>query len=94
MTAVGERFLGEIRAINARAGADGQAPHGWMVCDGRLLTVADHPALYAALGSDFGGDGDSTFALPTLTEKAAAPTLYMMYVDPRPGVPEGAREAS
>jgi len=90
---VGERFLGEIRAIDNPSRADEQAPDGWVVCDGRLLAVADHPALYAALGSDFGGDGDRSFALPTLTEKGVTPTRYMMYLDTGPGVPEVDREA-
>lgn len=42
------------------------APQGYMNCDGTLLTVRDHAALFSILGTTYGGDGHSTFALPDL----------------------------
>lgn len=45
--------------------AGNYAPSGWAFCDGQLLKAADHPALYAAIGTLYGGDG-KTFALPDM----------------------------
>jgi len=42
------------------------APRGWAFCDGQLLQINQHQALYAILGTRFGGDGRVTFALPDL----------------------------
>jgi microcystin-dependent protein len=56
-----EPFLAEIRFISARV-----APEGWTWCDGREMRIAEHPALFELLGTTFGGDGKSTFALPNL----------------------------
>jgi microcystin-dependent protein len=55
-----DAFLGEIRIF----GGD-YAPRGWAICDGRLLETAEHPELYALLGTTYGGGGDK-FALPDL----------------------------
>jgi microcystin-dependent protein len=41
-------------------------PRGWAACDGQLLKIDDHFALYALLGTKFGGDGETTFGLPDL----------------------------
>ena len=41
-------------------------PNGYMHCDGRLLSINQYQALFALLGTTFGGDGNSTFALPDL----------------------------
>lgn len=46
-------------------------PAGWSRCDGQLLPVAEHPALFAVLGDTYGGDGHYTFALPNLGEPTA-----------------------
>src|SRR4051794_11547802 len=54
-----EPFLAEIRIM----GFD-FAPSGWAACDGQLLPIDQNPALYQLLGTTFGGDGESTFALP------------------------------
>jgi microcystin-dependent protein len=43
------------------------APKGWVNCAGQLLAVADYPDLFAAIGTTFGGDGKTTFALPNAT---------------------------
>ena len=54
-------FLGEIRVF----GGD-FAPQGWAFCDGQLLSIAQNTALFSLLGTAFGGNGVSTFALPDL----------------------------
>lgn len=42
------------------------APRGWMRCDGSLLQLEQWQALYSLLGTTYGGDGTTTFALPNL----------------------------
>lgn len=42
------------------------APRGWAFCDGLLLRINDYQALYSILGTQYGGDGRTTFALPDL----------------------------
>jgi microcystin-dependent protein len=42
------------------------APNGWALCNGQLLSIAQNSALFAILGTTYGGDGISTFALPNL----------------------------
>lgn len=54
-------FLGELIAA-----AFGVTPHGWALCDGALLNIADYPDLFQLLGTAYGGDGTTTFALPDL----------------------------
>ncbi len=58
--------LGELRMF-----AGNYAPPGWLPCDGRLLPIAAHAALYALLGVRFGGLGVETFAIPDLRGRAA-----------------------
>lgn len=41
-------------------------PKGWMPCDGRLLSIAQYSALFSLLGTQYGGDGIQTFALPNI----------------------------
>lgn len=43
------------------------APQGWLLCRGQVLSRADYPALFAAIGSTYGGNGSTTFGLPDLT---------------------------
>jgi microcystin-dependent protein len=45
------------------------APVGWRLCDGSLLSIADYGALFAIIGTTYGGDGQSTFALPNLKSR-------------------------
>src|SRR5438105_294973 len=54
-------YVGEIRifAVNF-------APAGWMFCDGQLLPIAENEPLFNLIGTTYGGDGESTFALPDL----------------------------
>lgn len=56
-----EPFLGEISMYSFNF-----APRGWAACDGQLLSISQNTPLYALLGTEFGGDGLSTFALPDL----------------------------
>ncbi|WP_342077205.1 tail fiber protein [Yoonia sp. SS1-5] len=46
------------------------APRGWAFCDGQLLAIAENEALFAILGTTYGGDGRKTFALPDLRGRA------------------------
>ena len=41
-------------------------PRGWMSCDGRLLQISQYTALFSLLGTQYGGDGNTNFALPSL----------------------------
>jgi microcystin-dependent protein len=52
-------FLGEIRWV-----AFDFAPKGWAKCDGQILAISQNTALFALLGTTYGGNGQSTFALP------------------------------
>jgi microcystin-dependent protein len=54
-------YIGEIRMF-----AGNFAPAGWAFCDGRLLAIAENDALFTLIGTTYGGDGQSTFALPDL----------------------------
>jgi microcystin-dependent protein len=59
-----EPFSGEIRIL-----AFNFTPKGWAVCDGALLPIYQNQALFALLGTNFGGDGHVTFALPDLRDR-------------------------
>ncbi len=54
-------FIGEIRLF-----AGNFAPRGWAFCNGQLLSIAQNTALFSILGTTYGGDGRTTFALPDL----------------------------
>jgi microcystin-dependent protein len=56
-----EPFLGEIRILSF-----GFAPKGWALCNGQLLPINQNQALFAILGTTYGGDGRQTFGLPNL----------------------------
>ena len=45
-------------------------PNGWMFCDGQLLPISENEVLFQLLGTTYGGDGQSTFALPDLRGRA------------------------
>jgi microcystin-dependent protein len=57
----GDPFLGELALVPYNF-----APLGWAFCDGTLLPIAQNTALFSLLGTQFGGNGTSTFALPDL----------------------------
>jgi microcystin-dependent protein len=54
-------FIGEIRLVPFNF-----APRGWAICEGQLLPINQNQALFALLGTTYGGDGRTTFALPDL----------------------------
>jgi microcystin-dependent protein len=54
-------YIGEIRPL-----AFNFAPVGWAMCNGQLLPISQNTALFSILGTMYGGDGKSTFALPNL----------------------------
>lgn len=54
-------YVGEIRLFGGSF-----APVGWAFCDGQTLLVSQYEALYALIGTTYGGDGQSTFQLPDL----------------------------
>jgi microcystin-dependent protein len=60
-----EAYIGEIRMFGGN-----YAPIGWLICDGSLISISDNQALFALLGTTYGGDGMSTFALPDLRGRA------------------------
>jgi len=45
------------------------APAGWMLCDGQLLPISENETLFQLIGTTYGGDGESTFALPNLQSR-------------------------
>jgi microcystin-dependent protein len=61
-------FIGEIRPFA------GPLPRGWLSCDGQLLEIQNHQALYSLIGTTYGGDGKKTFALPDLRGRVTAGT--------------------
>jgi microcystin-dependent protein len=54
-------YVGEIRIF-----AGNFAPAGWMFCEGQLLAISENETLFQLIGTTYGGDGQSTFALPDL----------------------------
>ncbi len=62
-----EPFIGEIRMFGF-----GFAPQGWAQCNGQLLPIAENTALFSLLGTTYGGDGRTTFALPDLRSRVPA----------------------
>jgi microcystin-dependent protein len=59
-------FLGEIRAFPFNF-----APNGWAFCSGQILSIAQNTALFSLLGTNYGGNGTSNFALPDLRGRLA-----------------------
>jgi microcystin-dependent protein len=57
-------YVGEIRMF-----AGTFAPVGWMFCDGQLLPISENETLFQIIGTTYGGDGQSTFALPNLQSR-------------------------
>ena len=62
-------FLGEIRIVSF-----GFAPKGWAECNGQALAISQNTALFALMGTTYGGDGVRTFLLPNLQGRAAVHT--------------------
>ncbi|WP_114951785.1 phage tail protein [Sphingosinicella terrae] len=57
-------YVGEIRIF-----AGNFAPAGWMLCQGQLLPISENETLFQLIGTTYGGDGQSTFALPNLASR-------------------------
>lgn len=54
-------YVGEVRVF-----AGNFAPAGWMFCEGQLLPISENETLFQLIGTTYGGDGESTFALPDM----------------------------
>lgn len=61
-----DEFVGEIRIFPINF-----VPTGWMACNGQLLPISQYTALFSILGTTYGGDGKTNFALPNLQGKVA-----------------------
>lgn len=70
-----EAFLGEIRWVGFNF-----APRGWAECNGQLMPIAQNTALFALLGTMYGGNGQTTFALPDMRGRV------MVHVGMGPGL--------
>lgn len=70
-------FLGEIRLFPYNF-----VPRGWQPCDGRLLSVQTNTALFSLIGTQFGGNGTATFALPDLRGRTALGRTLSGTIDP------------
>ncbi len=57
-------YIGEIRMF-----AGNFAPAGWMFCNGAILAISQYETLFSLIGTTYGGDGQSTFALPDLRSR-------------------------
>lgn len=60
-----EPFIGEIRQF-----AGNYEPQGWVFCDGRLLPISEYEILFSLIGTTYGGDGQTTFAVPDFRGRA------------------------
>src|SRR5690348_4157871 len=58
-------YIGEIRMFPGNF-----APVGWAICDGSLLPISENDTLFTLIGTSYGGDGQTTFALPDLRGRA------------------------
>ena len=61
-----EPFLAEVRIVGFNF-----APRGWAFCDGQILPINQNQSLYSLLGTTYGGDGRTTFALPIGTSQSS-----------------------
>lgn len=74
-----EGYIGEIRGF-----AGNFAPRTWALCDGQLLAISSFTALFSILGTTYGGDGRTTFALPDLRGRVPMHTGTGPGLSPRP----------
>lgn len=72
-----ETMIGTIMTV-----AFDYAPQGWALCNGQVLQIQSNQALYALLGTTYGGDGKTTFALPDLRGR----TIVGSQAPPKPGI--------
>lgn len=66
-----EPYLGEIQLYPYTF-----TPKGWLKADGRLLLISQNTALFSLLGTSYGGDGKTTFALPDLRGASPVPGVF------------------
>ena len=59
-------YIGEIRMFGGNF-----APRDWAFCNGQLLSISEYEALFALIGTTYGGDGQTTFAVPDLQSRLA-----------------------
>lgn len=78
-----EQYLGQIKLFCGNF-----APKDWAFCNGQLLPIAQNTALFSLLGTNYGGDGKSTFALPNLAGAA------VVHPDFQPGNADGRNNKS
>ena len=91
-----DQFVAEIRLF-----AGNFAPIGWAFCDGQVLSISQNTALFSLLGTNYGGDGKSTFALPDLRDQVpihagstAGPGLTPRFVGESGGAAQVALDGS
>src|SRR5438477_11436987 len=82
-------FVGEIRMF-----AGNFAPQGWMFCEGQLLAIAENDTLFKLIGTTYGGDGQTTFALPDLRGRLPVHTGQGHVVGQLAGTEEVTRTAA
>ncbi len=70
------------------------APRGWAFCEGQLLPISQHQALFSLLGTIYGGDGRTTFALPDLRGRAPIHQGTGPGLHPRPQGQKGGEETT
>jgi microcystin-dependent protein len=66
-----EPFIGQIQLLPYNF-----APNGWAFCEGQLLPIAQYTALFSLIGTYFGGNGTTNFALPNLKGKEPDPNMH------------------
>ena len=74
-----DQFIGQIQSFGFNF-----APKGWMFCNGQLMSIAQNTALFSLLGTTYGGDGISTFALPNLQGRVPRLKRYSSATKTRP----------
>ncbi|MDQ1360785.1 MAG: hypothetical protein QOJ44_1162 [Acidimicrobiaceae bacterium] len=82
-----DQFIGEIRAVGFNF-----APQGWAMCNGQILPISQNTALFSLLGTFYGGDGKTNFALPNLQnstplDQGSGPGLTPRDIGETGGVP-------
>jgi len=86
-TAAANPFIGEVMC-----GGWNFAPEGFMELNGQLLPIAQYEALFSLIGTTFGGDGQSTFALPDMRSRVIVGTGQGPGLSPRPLGEQGGTE--
>lgn len=74
-----DAFMGMV-ALFPATGYFNNGIKNWMPCKGQLIQISQNSALFSLLGTEFGGDGRNTFALPNLSDKAPQGLQYLICV--------------